>query len=151
MILTTFIRLCQPIVSLTWGNASVLLSLLLMANTQHWLMGLLWEQYWVEEGSVLLLDRFNTVSSLVWSNLCKNIDQINRSKLLSLYLVYFGPLPVITQHCYMNSWDPFSTVCLNSPWTSRRAVLEMIPASFFAETVYQPASSFRAGWMIIQR
>jgi len=59
VIRTTFIRLCQPIVSLTLANASVLLNLLLMANTQHRLMGLLWE-HWAdsEEGSVLLLDRF---------------------------------------------------------------------------------------------
>jgi len=40
---------------------------------------------------------------------------------------------------------------LNILWTSRRAVLETMPASFLADTVYQPASSFIAGWMIIHR
>lgn len=42
-------------------------------------------------------------------------------------------------------------VCLDSLWMSRRAVLDTMPASFLADTVYQPASSFRAGWMIIHR
>lgn len=36
-------------------------------------------------------------------------------------------------------------------WTSRRAVLDTMPASFLADTVYQPASSFMAGWMIMHR
>lgn len=46
---------------------------------------------------------------------------------------------------------PTHSVPAHLLWTSRRAVLETMPASFLAETVYQPASSFEAGWMIIHR
>lgn len=123
--------------------------MLWMANTQHWLTELLWNRYWAEEGSMLLLDRLNTHLFFVWSNLCKCMTHRSDKPLIILYF-QFGPLPIITRYPRY-TWRRCMHALLYSLWTSRRAVLEMMPASFLAETVYHPASSFRAGWMIIQR